>query len=162
MWLLLPYKSICLWQNQITTITIHYTNSYYYTLAATIRKKHNYFTYIWPQINKKLLIKLGNECCIIRLRVIGKAYRITKHNKMLHVNLHYPTFKYVIWKNIKLKYTKKKKKLYKLRYITNIHVRSNLFKNLLFLRIPNTYTRRGILNNISIYYNRKQKMATRR
>lgn len=162
MWVLLPYKTICLKQTIQTTITIHYTNSYYYTIASTIRKKCNYFTYIWPQTNKTLFQKLGTECSIIRLRVIGKAYRITKHKKMLHVNLHYPTFKYIIWNNIKLKYTKKKKKLYKLRYITNIHVRSNLFENLLFLRIPNTYTRRGILNNISIYYNRKQKMATRR
>lgn len=162
MWILSPYKQISLKLSSFQAITIHYTSIYYYILTFTFCKKNKYFIYTWFHTIQNLIQILNNKFIFIRIRAIGKAYRITKHKHMLHVNMHYPTFKYVIWYNILIKYSKKKKKLFQLMYLTYTHIRSNLFKNLLQLRIPNTYTKRGILNNISIYYNRKQKMASKR
>lgn len=162
MWFVTPYKQISLQIfNHNATITIHYTNAYYYTFAILTTKKCGVFCYT-PKYIANTVQKLGTECTIARFKYLGKAYRISKRNKMLHINMHYPTFKYVIWNNVKLKHKRKKKKLFRLIYHTHSNVLSNLFANIWHLRIPNTYTRRGIYNNVSIYYNRKQKMASRR
>lgn len=162
MWFVSPYNQIRLSSGLWINITVHYTNAYYYTLGVATFKRKGLFCFGPKAVVSSTTQRFNAESRIIRLQYAGKAYRISKRRRVLHVNMHYPTFKYVIWSNIKLRRTKKKKKLFILRYNTHAHVRSNLFKNLLHLRIPNTYTRRGILNNASIYYNRKQRTPSRR
>lgn len=161
MWFLSPYKHIRTSTTNAVSISLHYTAAYYYTFAVNKLKQRGKFVYT-TIVAGSAPRAICSEFHVVRLQYAGKAYRITKHKRILHVNMHYPTFKYVIWCNLKLKHTKKKKKLFIIRYNTFSHVRSNLFRHLLRLRVPNTYTRRGILNNASIYYNRKQRTPSRR
>lgn len=162
MWFISPYRQLRLINHGAYSINIHYTAAYYYTIAINAFKRKGLFFFTAPHVAIPTSQLFTSEFRIVRIQYAGKAYRITKRRRMLHINMHYPTFKYVIWADIKLRHTKKKKKLFLLKYNTFTHIRSNLFKNLLRLRVPNTYTKRGILNNASIYYNRKQRTPSRR
>jgi hypothetical protein len=106
--------------------------------------------------------KITFETKNVRFRYAGKAYRISKKKRILALTLHFPTYKYVIWRNIKLYHRRKKKKLFKFKVLTKSCLNPIFFFNMFKLRVPDTYTRRGILNNIFVYNGRKQKAATHR
>lgn len=78
------------------------------------------------------------------------------------LTLHYPTFKYVIWRNIKLYHKKKKRKVFKFKTLASNFQNRMFFQNMFKLRVPDTYTGRGILNNVFVYQKRKQRAATHR
>lgn len=142
---------------------IYYTAALYYTFSIFGSKYFNVFAFSTHigQISLAFL-KLSAEYQIVRFKYVGKAYRISKRKKILHVNMHYPTYKCVVWNNIKLKHKRKKKKLFEFKYNTLSNVKSNFWKNMLRLRILNTYTARGIHNNLLPYYKRKTRIVSRR
>lgn len=107
------------------------------------------------------LLKITLETNIINIKYIGKIFRIKKINKLLMLILNYTGYNYLIWNNIKLKRPKKKKRLI-FTILTNQNLIKMFYYNLIRLRILNTYTKRGIYNNLLIYYNRKKQMITKR
>ena len=164
MWLLCASKCLKLYSLLSTNPTIvYYTASVYYTLNPFGSKYFRYFAYSLKGSQVSLAFwKLSAESKIVRFKYVGKAYRISKRKHILHVNMHYPTYKYVIWLNIKLKHSRKKKRSFEFKYNTLTNIRSNFYKNILKLRMLNTYTVRGIHNNLFEYYNRKTKTASKR
>ena len=119
------------------------------------------FAYIKPQLGA-LLDKLTLETRNVRFRYAGKAYRISKKRRVLVLTLHYPTYKYVVWRNIKLYHKRKRKKIFKFKSLTSVNIGPSFYFNRFRLRVPDTYTRRGILNNVFAYSSRKQKAASQR
>lgn len=162
MWFLHSNRLINLNMSSRTRVNIFYNNLFYYTFKPVNLKLNLLFIYTSKMPYTNWYWKLGFEQCIVRFKYLGKSYRISKKKKMLFLNLHYPTFKYVIWKNIILFHKKKKKKLFKFLFYDVNKISNNFFQNLWKLRIPNTYTRRGIYNNMFAYYNRKTKIISRR
>lgn len=162
MWLLNTLKSVQIRCNVFAKPSvIYYTGVFNYILSAWAYKRKGKFVYV----NKAAcggadLLTL--ETRNIRFRYLGKAYRVSKKRRVLALTLHYPTFKYTIWSNIKLYHKKKKRKLFKFKALTSRNLAVNFFQNMLKLRVPDTYTGRGILNNIFVYRKRKQKAATHR
>ena len=162
MWLSGIYKTLLLNTNRYTKpAIIFYSNSFYYILNPWAYKRFGHFALISKWLGGRLKT-LTVETKNIRFKYVGKAYRISKKGKILVLNLHYPTFKYVLWHNIKLYHKKKRKKVFKFKILTSLTWRSNFFFNMFKLRVPDTYTKRGILNNVFPLNVRKQKAATAR
>ena len=162
MWLLSPLNSIQVRCNHISkTSLVYYAGTYNYTLSPWSYKRKGKFFYVNKSAcNSADLITF--ETRNVRFRYLGKAYRISKKKRILVLTMHYPTFKYVVWRNIKLYHRKKKRKLFKFKILTSSSLKINFFQNMLKLRVPDTYTGRGILNNVFVYQKRKQKAATHR
>lgn len=139
----------------------YYSGVFNYTLSPWSYKRKGCFIYVNKSACRGADL-LTMETRNIRFRYLGKAYRISKKKRVLVLTLHYPTFKYVVWNNIKLYHRKKKRKLFKFKVLTSSSARINFFQNMLKLRVPDTYTGRGILNNIFVYQKRKQRAATHR
>lgn len=99
---------------------------------------------------------------IINIKYIGKIFKIKKYSKLLILTFNYPIFKYLIWNNVKIKWRKKPKRF----FFFYINSYSNLFQmfwfNLIYLRPLNTYTTRGIYNNLFLYHKRKKKITNKR
>ena len=138
-----------------------YNLSYSFIITPWISKKSNSLIYISCKAGL-IINRIATEFTNIRFKYVGKAYRISKKKKILLLNMHYPTFKYVIFKNLKLYHKRKKKKIFKLKSLTNNNIAKNFYENMFFLRTPDTYTKRGILNNQYPLIVRKQKAATHR
>lgn len=162
MWLLNANRLINLNFKNSKNTNIFYNNLFYLFLKPIALKKKKSFFYTTGVLKNNWYWKLCFEQQIVRFKYLGKSYRISKKNKMLHLNLHFPTFKYVIWKNMILFHSKKKKKLFKFLFLSTKSVGTDFFQNFWRLRIPNTYTRRGVYNNMRAYYNRKTKIVSRR
>lgn len=163
MWLVNLYNNICLRNNKLKTKTSIYYNAVFYIFlrSSFFRKKKNFF-FTSKHLLQKNLFFATLEHSNARFRYLGKAYRISKKGKLLLLTMHYPTRHVLVWKNIKLKYSKKKKRLFKFKFLTNAPIKINLFLHLFKLRIPNTYTKRGIPNNVYPFYYRKRKIASHR
>lgn len=161
MWLLSAYRSLILKSNQFKYDVIFYSKNFEFILSPWYLKRSKTFFYVDKRACKPIK-SFTFETKNIRFRYAGKAYRISKKNRILFLTLHYPTFKYVIWRNIKLYYKRKRKKLYKFKLNTISNYKSNFFYNMLKLRVPDTYTKRGIINNIFVFNFRKRKVASRR
>lgn len=138
-----------------------YSGMFYYILNPWSYKRRGAFAYVRPQLGS-LLDKLTLETKNIRFKYAGKAYRISKKKRVLVLTLHYPTFKYVVWHNIKLYHKRKRKKVFKFKALTAQNLAPTFYANMFKLRVPDTYTRRGILNNVFAYESRKQKAASQR
>lgn len=63
---------------------------------------------------------------------------------------------------MKLYHKRKRKKIFKFKILTTKNLNHLFYFNLFHLRIPDTYTRRGILNNLFPLNVRKKKTATHR
>lgn len=162
MWFLTIYSTLKFKLNRfVQPALIFYSYNFYYILNPWAYKVYKNFYYI-PKPSLFLIRSLTLEYHNIKFKYLGKAYRISKKKKILVLNLHYPTFKYIVWNNIKLIFKKKKKKNFKFKLLNNNLNKKNWFFNLFKLRIPDTYTGRGILNNIYAHNIRKQKTITHR
>jgi hypothetical protein len=139
-----------------------YNNIYKLFLTTGGCKKWNGYVYT----NKYLLINhlfyLIYETTIISIKYIGKIFRIERYKKKFKLLMHYPGKTYLIYKNIKWKWIKKKKRRLVFHVNTNKNIKTMFFKNLLKLRMPNTYTKRGIYNNLFTYFSRKRKITNTR
>lgn len=162
MWLLSTYNYLRLKSlaNDRPSI-LYYHGFFYYILKVWGYKYKTGFIYTNTKLGNSVR-HLTLEFKTIRFKYIGKAYRISKKKKILVLNLHYPTYKYVLWRNIKLYHKKRKRKVFKLKYLSPNNIKTNLYQNLLRWRIPDTYTKRGILNNVFPVNARKQRAATGR
>lgn len=140
---------------------LFYNKLFYYVINPWSYKRAGSYAYVRPEVGN-LLKNLTLETTSVRFRYAGKAYRISKKKKVLVLTLHYPTFKYVVWRNIKLYHRRKKKKIFKFKMLTSTNMLPVFYFNMFKLRIPDTYTRRGILNNMFAYSSRKQRAATQR
>lgn len=158
---LLPSVSI---KNKFKYSNIYFIYSNIFKLILTTGGSKQWRGYIYT--NKYLLIDhlyyLIYETSIISVRYIGKIFRIEKYKKKFKLLMHYPGKTYLIWKNIKLKWRRKKKRRFIFHINTNKNIKTMFFKNLIKLRIPNTYTKRGIYNNLFTYFSRKRKITNTR
>lgn len=162
MWLLNVYKFIKVRENSFVKPSIlYYTGAFNYVISPWGYKKNGGFIYV-NKLNCTVADLMTFETTNVRFRYVGKAYRVSKKKRVLVLTLHYPTFKYVIWNNIKLYHRKKKRKLFKFKILRANNPAINFFQNMFFLRVPDTYTGRGILNNVFVYNKRKQRAATHR
>lgn len=163
MWFLNIYNHLFLFHmNPTTPSLIFYNDVFYYILSLRVYKKWHKFLFTSQNSFIKRLFILTFETKTVRFKYVGKSYRVSKKKRILFLLLHYPTFNYLIWRNIKLKHKRKKKKSFKFKFLTSNNIKVQLFMNLFKLRIPNTYTKRGLYNNIFTYYNRKRKLSTHR
>lgn len=162
MWLLSAIKCVqTRYSNHTKPSLVYYSGVFSYVLSPWAYKRKGAFVYVSkPACLSANLLTL--ETRNVRFRYLGKAYRISKKKRVLVLTLHYPTFKHVIWSNIKLYHRKKRRKLFKFKILTSASLRTNFFQNMLKLRVPDTYTGRGILNNVFVYQKRKQRAATHR
>ncbi len=162
MWLLNALKCVqTRYSKHTKTSLIYYSGIFSYVLSPWAYKRKGAFVYVNKSACSSVDL-ITMETRNIRFRYLGKAYRISKKKRVLVLTLHYPTFKYVIWNNIKLYHRKKKRKMFKFKILTSSNTRINFFQNMLKLRVPDTYTGRGILNNVFVYQKRKQRAATHR
>lgn len=138
-----------------------YNGLFYYILNPWSYKRIGRFPYVRPQMGA-LISRLTLETRNVRFKYAGKAYRISKKRRILVLTLHYPTFKYVVWRNIKLYHKRKRKKVFKFKILSVLNIGPNFFFNMFKLRRPDTYTRRGILDNMFAYASRKQRAASQR
>lgn len=139
-----------------------YTEIFLYNLNIGGSKIWKNFVFTNSYLLFKKIYFILHEINIISIRYIGKIYRIEKYKKKFKLLLHYPGKNYFIWKNIKLKWRRKKKRRFLFWINTNKNVKINLYYNLLKLRIPNTYTKRGLYNNVFTYFSRKRKITNTR
>lgn len=134
---------------------------YYFTRQVSLLRAHC-FAYCPPRLFKRTAARVGFEQTQILFKYNGKAYRVSRKKQILYLNFHYPTFKYLVWNNIKLKHKKKRKKTFKITTSTFAPILSALSANLFRLRPLNTYTRRGVQLSGFAYYARKPKTASKR
>lgn len=99
---------------------------------------------------------------IINIKYAGKIFKIKKFKKILILTFNYPIFKYLIWNNIKLKWKKKPKRVFFFYIKTYTNLLQMFWYNLIKLRPLNTYTTRGIYNNLFSYQKRKKKVTNKR
>lgn len=163
MWVVSAFKPIKVYnlKKGEAVIIIYNKLFYYYLRCASLIKKHCFF-YCSPHLVKQSNLRIGFEQTTIRFKYNGKAYRVSRKKKILQLNFHYPTYKYLIWSNIKLKHFKKRKKLFKITTNTFSSFNINLHNNLYTLRPLNTYTKRGIYLSNCFFYQRKPKTSTKR
>lgn len=162
MWLLNAYNSIQLRTSRYNaTSLLYYSGVFNLIISPWGYKRKGKFIYV-NKITTGVARLLTLETRNIRFKYLGKAYRISKKKRVLVLTLHYPTFKYVIWRNIKLYHKKKKRKVFKFKTLASNFQNRMFFQNMFKLRVPDTYTGRGILNNVFVYQKRKQRAATHR
>lgn len=163
MWAVAGFRSLPLINSNIANPTILvYNRLVYYTVKpAQLGYRHG-FIYTSKYAILTSVYRIGFEHSTVQFKYNGKAYRVSRRNKMLHLNFHYPTYKYLVWNNITLKHRKKRKKLFKLMFNTFADIRSILYYNLQRIRPLNTYTRRGIYLSNFGFDQRKVKNPSRR
>lgn len=99
---------------------------------------------------------------VINIKYAGKIFKIKKFKKILILTFNYPIFKYLIWNNIRLKWKKKPKRVFFFFIKTYSNLYQMFWYNLIYLRPLNTYTTRGIYNNLFFYQKRKKKVTNKR
>lgn len=148
-------------RNSTNTVIIVYKHFFIKLKLMNINTKSNALLTYKNSYNSKLF-NLLYYTKVINIKYIGKIFKIKKFKKILILTFNYPIFKYLIWNNIKLKWRKKPKRFFffYLNSYTNIY---NMFWfNLVYLRPLNTYTTRGIYNNLFYYHKRKKKLTNKR
>lgn len=163
MWVVSGFRTlvVCNKGLRLNTTIAYNRLIYYFVKPGQLLAVHG-FVYCPKYSITPPMLRVGFEYTAIQFRYNGKAYRVSKRGKMVNLNFHYPTYKYMLWNNLILKHKKKRKKLFKLLFNTFRCLRTNLHYNLHSLRPLNTYTKRGIyLSNFS-FDQRKVKAASRR
>jgi hypothetical protein len=138
-----------------------YTNLLYIIISSFIVKEWNKYCFTSKNLVSKAAFYLLLEHKIINIKYKGKIFKIKKKKKLFFLLLNYTGFNYVIWKDIKIKKRKRKKIIF-IYTLTNSNIKINFFQNLIRLRRLNTYTKRGVYNNLYIHYARKRKISTHR
>jgi len=155
------YKTILIKKNVKKKIFFFYNNLFTFIIYSFVLK--TWKGYIFT--NNKLFIKgcflIGHENKIINLKYKGKVFRIKKKKKAFLLLLNYTGYNYLIWNNIKIKKRRRKKIIF-IFILTNSNLKIKFFQNLIKLRRLNTYTKRGVYNNIFIHYARKRRIKTHR
>lgn len=148
-------------RKSITTVWCVYKTHLVILKLINVNLKNLHILTYTSTYNKKLfnILYYTNT---INIKYAGKIFKIKKFKKILILTFNYPIFKYLIWNNIKLKWKKKPKRV----FFFYIKTYSNLFQmfwyNLIYLRPLNTYTTRGIYNNLFLYQKRKKKVTNKR
>jgi hypothetical protein len=97
MWVVAGFKSLRtnpLLGNNATVVV--YSRLFYYFIKPYALLAKGSFVYCSPNLIAKGFLRLGLEHTPVRFKYAGKAYRVSRRNKILHLNLHYPTFKYAL------------------------------------------------------------------
>lgn len=163
MWFFSIYNNIRTinYNNKKITCYFLYTNIFEIIFYIYNIKFWKYYSFL----SKYLLIKnsffLLLEQKIINIKYKGKIFKIKKKKKLFFLLLNYTGYNYVIWNNIKIKKRKRKKIIF-IYLLTNSNYKINFFQNLIKLRKLNTYTKRGVYNNIFIHHARKRRINTHR
>ncbi len=161
MWFFNLFKFLHLYKTNKKVIIYSYTNFLELIFAFKIQKTWKKFFYFNRYLITEQLLAITTTTHFVRLKYIGKIFRIKKRNRILFLALNYTKKHYVIYKNVLTKFKKKRKTFY--MYLnTNSDIKTNLFRNLLRLRILNTYTKRGVYNNLYPYYQRKKNLKSHR
>lgn len=163
MWAVAAFRTLPLYMHiKGRRVFLVYNRLFYYFIKPfSLINKHS-FVYTSPYLIKRSVLRIGFEQDTIQFKYTGKAYRVSRRNRILHLNFHYPTYKYLVWNNITLKHKKKRKKIFKLIYNTFTNIITGLSLNLFRLRPLNTYTRRGIYLSNFAFYQRKPKTSSKR
>jgi len=149
-------------KNPIQKVFICYTPIFLIIFKFFVLKSWKQHILISKYILAKKFFLSTFETKIVRLKYIGKIFRITKKKKIFFLSLNYSTFKYLIWKNIKMRRRKKPKRFIFIFILTNISLKTMFWKNLIKLRPLNTYTGRGVYSNVFSYNQRKRKLTAHR
>ena len=163
MWVVGAFKPIVI-NNGVKSgkATIVYNNLFYFFLKPYATYVKGCFFYCSKHSVPRNILRVGFEHTHVLFRYAGKAYRVSRRKNIMHLNFHYPTYKYLVWRNIIIKHKKKRKKQFKITYNTLLSVSRNLCVNLYKLRPLNTYTKRGVFLSTEPYYQRKPKSTTKR
>lgn len=138
-----------------------YTNLFEIFIKVFLIKvwRHYAFTSKYLLIKNSFFFTL--EYKIFNIKYKGKIFKIKKKKKIFFLLLNYTGFNYVIWNNLKIKKRKRRKIIF-IYLLSNMSHKINFFQNLIKLRRLNTYTKRGVYNNIFIHYARKRRINTHR
>lgn len=143
-------------------VLVQYNSTFLFFIKLYTYRKWKNFVYI----NKKVLLRKFFLVTIEHRRVfikyIGKIFRISKKKKLIFLTLNYTGFNYVIWKNIKLKWQWRPKRYFEFFILTNKSLHKMFWDSIIHLRPLNTYTKRGVYNNLFIYYQRKRQKTLNR
>lgn len=163
MWFTSIFKTLAILNkpNSKKHILFLYTNVWNVIVSFFVIKKWKGYIFTNKFFLKKNLFFLTLEQKIINIKYKGKIFKIKKKKKIFILLLNYTGFNYLIWQNLKIKKRKRKKIIF-MYLLTNINVKINFFQNLVKLRRLNTYTKRGVYNNLFIHYARKRKLSTHR
>ena len=93
--------------SNLTQKYIIYTPNLMYFLFIYGFKKWKHFIYTSKFLFFKKINFILYEIQIVKLKYIGKIFRLEKYKKKIKLYLHYPGKNYLIHKNIKLKWRKK-------------------------------------------------------
>lgn len=148
-------------KNQIVSIYIYYLTHIIIVKLFFYKISKNCFLTNKLVYSKKIFNFLYYTK-VVNIKYIGKIFKIKKFKKLLILTFNYPIFKYLIWNNIKLKWKKKPKRVFFFFLQTYTNLFQMFFFNLIYLRPLNTYTTRGIYNNLFLYHKRKKKVTNKR
>lgn len=163
MWLALPSKSLRLKNFNSYESTAIYYNSHicFFFKASDIKWSdskaftHNHWLFAENPIG-------GAQWNNYIIKYSGKAFKISKRGNIFILKMHYPTFKGMVWQNIKIKYSRRKRKFFKFSLGGWWKSSANAFNNLVVIRAQNTYTGRGIFISSIYKQQRKPKTSSKR
>lgn len=162
MWFFLIYKNLNIMSNKYKKkIFFIYSNLIFIIISIFIIKIWQQYVYTNKYFLKKNFFFITFEQKIINIKYKGKIFKIKKKKKLFLLLLNYTGYNYLIWKDIKVKKRKRKKIIF-IYILTNSNIKVNFFQNLIKLRRLNTYTKRGVYNNLYIHYMRKRRLSTHR
>lgn len=138
-----------------------YLNLIFIIISVFVVKIWKKYIYTSKYFLQKNCFFLTFEQKIINIKYKGKVFKIKKKKKLFFLLLNYTGYNYLIWKDIKIKKRKRRKIIF-IYILTNKNIKINFFQNLIKLRRLNTYTKRGVYNNLYIHYARKRRLSTHR
>lgn len=148
-------------QNSTNTVFCIYKHFYIILKIMNINLQSNAILTYKNSFNKKFF-NILYFTKIVNIKYIGKIFKIKKFKKILILTFNYPIFKYLIWNNIKIKWRKKPKRFFFFFLNSYSNIYQMFWFNLIYLRPLNTYTTRGIYNNLFYYHKRKKKVTNKR
>lgn len=159
---LYPYVILKTNKNSRQKVLVQYSPTFLFFIKLYSLKQWNSFVYIskFTLIKKFFLITIEHRRVFIKY--VGKIFRISKKKKLIFLTLNYTGFNYVIWKNIFLRWQWRPKRYFEFFILTNKSLHKMFWDSIIHLRPLNTYTRRGVYNNLFTYYQRKRQKALNR
>ncbi len=146
--------------NQV--VLVQYSPTFIFFIKLYACKQWNSFCYISKYtMNKKFFLKTIEHRRVF-FKYVGKIFRISKKKKLLFLRLNYTGFSFLIWKNVFMRWRWRPKRYFEFFVLTNKNLHKIFWDNLIHLRPLNTYTRRGVYNNLFTYYQRKRQKTLNR
>ena len=155
------YKMILVRRGLKKRIFLFYNSFIIIILYNFFQKSWNNYTFCNNNFFIKACFIITHELKIINIKYKGKVFKIKKKKKAFLLLLNYTGYNYLIWNNIKIKKRKRRKIIF-MFILSNSNIKVKFFQNLIKLRRLNTYTKRGVYNNIFIHYARKRRIKTHR